>query len=131
MKSQAALEYLIIVGIAVAAIVPFFYYSFTRSSDSIVLSQAQDAVGTLAKATDYVYSLGTGSSTKVTITIPKNVVESSIQSKVILLRVKLSSGISDIKATTKADVFGNISTSQGTYNMFVNMTGTQVEIKKA
>lgn len=130
MKSQTAIEYMVIIAIAVAAIIPFFYFSLIRTSDSIIVSQAQDTVDTLAKASDYVYSLGVGSSTQVSVTIPKNVVQSSIQSKTILLKVKLSSGTSDIKAVTKADVFGTIPSNQGTYKMLVNMTGTQVEIRQ-
>ena len=131
MKSQAALEYLLLMGLALAVIIPVFYYSLTHSSDSIAVSQAQNAVSTLAKTADYVYSLGIGSSSKVLITIPENIVESSIQNKTVLLRLKISSGISDIKALTKADVTGSIPTLSGNYNMFVNMTGSQVEIQRS
>ena len=122
MKSQVALEYLIVASIAIAIILPIFYYSFTYSSGSVSFSQAQDAVNTLAKAADYVYSLGVGSKTRVSIIIPNNVVSSSVTDKRILLKIRTSAGVSDMVAFTKANVSGSIPTSYGYYNMLVNMT---------
>lgn len=130
MKSQAALEYLLVVGLSLAVIIPVFYYSLTHSSDSIAVSQAQNTVNTLAKAADYVYSLGEGSSSKVLISIPKNVLNTSTQNKTISIRLQTSSGISDITATTKATVSGTLPNVSGNYNIFVNMTGGIVDIRR-
>lgn len=130
MKSQTALEYLMLITLGMVIVIPVFYYSLTYSSDAIKNEQAQDAVNTLAKTADYVYSLGVGSSAKVLITIPQNVKNSSVEGKVILIKLELSSGVTDIKATTKANVTGGIPTVAGTYTMFLNMTGTMVEIQR-
>ncbi len=130
MKAQVALEYLLIIALGSAIVIPIFYYSIIYSSESVINAQAQDAVNTLAKAADHVYSLGSGSSTKVLITIPQNIKNSSVDGKFIVLQLKLSSGIADIKATTRTDVNGSIPTIAGTYTMLLNMTGTAVEIKK-
>jgi len=130
MKSQVALEYLLVVGFGLAVVIPVFYYSIIYSSESVMTSQAQDAVNTLAKNADYVYSLGSGSSAKVTITIPQKVLNTTIQDKFILIQLKLSSGITDIKAMAKANLTGSIPNTPGTYNIFLNMTEKEVKISK-
>ncbi|MBI2084715.1 MAG: hypothetical protein HYT70_03855 [Candidatus Aenigmarchaeota archaeon] len=129
MKSQVALEYLFVIGLVTMIILPIFYFSTTNSLDSVRVSQAQDTVDALAKASDYVYSLGVGSSEKISIIIPDGVLESSVQNKTILLRLQLSSGVSDMKAVTKANVTGSVPNATGTYNVIVNMTGSYVEIR--
>lgn len=130
MKSQAAFEYLLVIAFGLAVIIPIFYFSIVSSSESVIASQAQDAVNTLAKTADYVYSLGSGSSAKVTITIPQKVVNTTVQDKFILIQLKLSSGISDIKATTTANLTGSIPAEPGTYNIFLNMTEKEVKISR-
>jgi len=128
MKSQVALEYLIVASVAIAIIMPIFYYSFTYSSGSLSFSQTQDAVNALAKAADYVYSLGVGSKTRVSIIIPNNIVSSSVTDKRILLKIKTSAGESDIVAFIRASVSGSVPTAYGYYYMTVNMTDQGVQI---
>jgi uncharacterized protein (UPF0333 family) len=128
MKSQVALEYLVIASIAIALMLPIFYYSFGYSSASTSTYQAQDSINALAKAADYVYSLGVGSKTHVSIIIPNNVVSSSIANKTILLKIKASSGTSDIVAFTKANVNGTVPTTSGYHYMQLNMTEQGVQI---
>ncbi len=112
------------------AIIPVFYYSIVYSSESVINSQAQDAADTLAKNADYVYAFGSGSSTKVLITIPQKVTGAAAEGNLVMINLTLSSGKSTIKAATKANVTGSIPTTAGSYNMFLNMTGTTVNIQR-
>lgn len=130
MKSQTAIEYMFVVIFGLAVVIPVFYYSLIYSSESVVTSQAQEAVNTLAKTADYVYALGEGSSSQVLITIPQKVVNSSVQGKFIVLQLKLASTTSDIKANTKANVSGTIPIEAGSYKLFLNMTKNDVKIQK-
>jgi len=129
MKAQVALEYLIIVSLGIILIIPIFYYALTQSSESILISQAQDTVNSVAKTADYVDSLGSGSSSKIVAIIPSNVINSSIQNKTILLRIRTSSGDTDVIAFTKTNVNGTLPTASGYYAIFFNMTGQGVQIK--
>lgn len=129
MKSQVALEYMMVIGLSLVVVIPFFYYAVTNSSDSVLVAQTQDVANTLAKASDYVYSLGDGSSTKIQITIPDNIERASLEEHLIILELHTSSGVTNVTATSQANLIGNIPTEAATYSMLVNMTGNFVEIK--
>ncbi len=130
MKSQVALEYLMVIGLALIVVIPFFYYALTNSSDSVLVAQTQDVVDTLAKTSDYVYSLGTGSSTKIEITIPENIKRSALEGHLIILELHTSSGVTNVTASSRANLIGTIPIESATYSILVNMTGSNVEIKK-
>ncbi len=129
MKAQVALEYLFVAGIGIFVLIPIFYYALTYASESLSISQAQNTVDDIAKTADYAYSLGVGTNLKKTITIPNNVVNSSIANKTILLKIQTSSGLTDAVALTKATVNGSLPTKSGYYNIFFNSTEQGVQIK--
>ena len=130
MKSQTSLEYLIVASFVVAAIIPVFYYTLTYSTDSIRVSQTQDAVNSISKAADFVYSVGEGSSYKIIIALPENIENSSVSRNVISLKLRTSSGSSDIIAITKANVSGSLPIASGVHSILLNMTGSTVTIKQ-
>lgn len=130
MKSQISLEYLIVASIILFLIATVFYYSLRYSSESVIFSQAQDAVNTIANTADNIYSLGTGSTQRVLVFIPQNVVNSTIKDNVISLKLKLGTGESDVFAFTKAKVYGNLtSISSGYHYIQINNTESGVNIK--
>ncbi len=123
MKSQAALEYMILASFAIFVITAIFYFSFTFSSDSMVYSQARDAVDTIATTVDYVYALGPGSRTMIFVTIPDNVVSSSVSGNIILLKISTSSGNVDIISRTRANITGSIPTQSGYMQIYIRRIG--------
>ncbi|HLC39886.1 MAG TPA: hypothetical protein VJJ76_03320 [archaeon] len=128
-KAQAALEYLMITSIALAVIIPVFYYSFFYSSGSVNYSQALDAVNAIGKGADYVYSLGVGSRTRILVSIPSNVINYTISTKAITYQIRSSSGAtSSITAFTKANITGTLPTNPGNYYISLNMTEQGVVI---
>ena len=130
MKGQTALEYLIVASFVIAAIIPVFFYSLVYSSDSIRLSQAQDAVNSISKVADFVYSFGEGSSYTVLVTLPENIENSTVSKNVLSLKLKTSSGLSDVIAITKASLNGTLPKTSGVYKILLNMTGASVTIKQ-
>lgn len=123
MKAQISLEYLLVVSIIIGAILPFFYYSLSFSSDTIKISQANAMVDTLVSTANYLYSLGPGAQACVSVYIPKEVVNISIENKTILVKVKLSNGlVSDVFLNSKANVSGSLPISEGRYDVFLRMT---------
>ncbi len=118
---QASVEYVIIVGVLLIITIPFFYYAFSESNTNIKLNQADDAVKTIARAADSVYSFGPGSKQLVYITIPEGVSSSSVTSKTIQMQLSIFGGTSDIYAITKANLTGSIPTSRGTYKLSLEM----------
>ena len=120
-RGQSSFEYIIIVGVLLIIIIPFFYYAFSESNSNIKLNQADDAVKAIAGAADSVYSLGPGSKQFVYITIPDGVTSTSVTSKTVQLQISIFGGTSDIYATTKANLTGSLPASKGTYRLSLEM----------
>jgi len=108
-----------IIGILLIITVPILYYAITESNSNIKLNQADDAVNTIARASDNVYSLGEGSKNYVWITIPSGVAATSVGDKIIQIKLNIFGGVSDIYAETKANVTGSLPSSKGTYKVLV------------
>src|SRR3989344_3864400 len=117
-KAQVATEYIILIGILLAILVPVLYYFNYQSTNVININQAQDSVQTLAKTADYVYSLGPGTRSTVTITIPRGAANSSVYQNELTL---IMPNNNDIVATTKANLTGSFPYLEGTYNLQVTL----------
>lgn len=105
-KGQSALEQIIITSLGIAFIAVIFYFSINFANDNTRVSQAQDTIDKLAKAADYVYSLGPGSKDVVTVYMPEGMRYANITGSTIKIRISLSSGDSDVFANTKAELIG-------------------------
>jgi len=130
MKGQVATEYLTIVGIGLFIVTIVFYYTITYSSESVSVNQAKEAADTIAKAADYVYSVGVGSQTTIVINLPNRIVESHIKNKEILFKLGLKSGITDVYSITKGEVSGALPIRHGRHYITLNMTDDGVYIKE-
>ncbi|MBI2545680.1 hypothetical protein HYV81_00705 [Candidatus Woesearchaeota archaeon] len=120
-RGQVSFEYIVIAGILLVITLPFFYYAFSESNTAIKLNQADDAVKSIARAADTVYSLGPGSKLFVVVSIPDGVQNTSITSKTVQLQLSIYGGVSDIYANTKANLTGSIPTARGTYKLSLEM----------
>ena len=119
MKAQVATEYLFVIGLILAVLTPILYYATSESNNAINLNDAQDTAQALAKTADYVYSLGPGTSNKVTINMPSGVKNVTISGKEITLK---TSQHGDVVGVSKANLTGNISSAQGIYEVIVMKT---------
>ncbi len=119
MKAQASLEQLFMLGIGLIFLIVTFYVAATYASDTLRISQAEDAVGRLAAAADYVYSLGPNSREYVDVYLPDSIMEMNVSGRRILLRVGISSGTTDVFATTHADLIGALPAARGKQRILV------------
>ncbi len=118
MKSQAAIEYLVLISLIIFFLIPLLYYSTSESANTIKLNDAQDAVQSLVKTADYVYSLGPGTKTNVLITIPEGVYNVSIKGYEIILNL---AGYGEVVGKSKANLTGNLSNLKGSYQVKVEL----------
>ena len=118
-RGQAAMEYIILIGVLFIFLIPIVYYSFTESSTSIKASQLDNAVKRMAKAADAVYGLGPGAQDIVVITLPFGVEEAVIGNHSINLRTSTFGGINDVNAVTIGEVNGSIPIQPGTYRILI------------
>ena len=118
MKSQAAIEYLVLVSLIIFFLIPLLYYSTSESANTIKLNDAQDAIQSLVKTADYVYSLGPGTKTTVLITIPDGVYNVSMKGHEVILNL---AGYGEVVGKSKANLTGNLSNLKGSYQIKVEL----------
>ncbi len=116
-RGQASVEYLAIIGIVLVVTIPLFFYSFQKSSENIKINQADDAVNTVARAADSVYALGPGAKRFVWVTIPQGTTGSSINNNSVQLQITIFGGISDIHASSRANLIGVMPYEAGVYKI--------------
>jgi len=118
MKSQAAIEYLVLVSLIIFFLIPLLYYSTSESANTIKLNDAQDAIQSLVKTADYVYALGPGTKTTVLITIPDGVYNVSMKGHEVILNL---AGYGEVVGKSKANLTGNLSNLKGSYQVRVEL----------
>jgi len=137
MKAQAAFEYMLVVMLVMAFLVPLWTYTLSvnnEASDELALSYAKNAVETLTSAADLVYTQGAPAKVKVSLFVPDGVEEHNITNRTIILKVVYSGGSTGIFSTSRARLNGTMPTSRGTYWMEVRAVDNadfDVDIQKA
>jgi len=137
-KTQAATEYLMIVGFVMIILVPSIYlyskYS-AESQDSIANAKVDAIANEIIKATDQVYSYGEGSQTTVSVSFPKNVIgitfggDEEEQNKEIVFRIINSKGgESDIAKVANVYLTGDITVFPGLKKIIVKSLGSAVSV---
>ncbi|MEM5853549.1 MAG: hypothetical protein QXG39_02990 [Candidatus Aenigmatarchaeota archaeon] len=118
MKSQVALEYLMVISFALMVLVPYTLYLQTVSQnlkDDNNLLVASSSVQKIGQMSDWVFSQGEPAKVTILLQIPNNVEEISFNGKMMKWRVRTSSGVSDIYYFSTANLTGNLSTNPGYY----------------
>ena len=118
-RGQAALEYAMVIGLVLIALIPVLYISFTDTGSKIRDTQASDVVNTVAGAANTVYSLGPGSSKYISIDVPEGVVSSAIQDNQVGIKVNLYNGVSDVFSTIKGNISGAIPITPGLHRLSI------------
>jgi len=120
MKTQASLEYLIIVSIALLVLTPAILYAnsiISSSKKELRFKLAESTVERIAENSDWVYSLGPPSRVKINVYIPELVEYINISDYKISLKFKDSEQI--IVRKTKANVTGFLPINEGYYNVLI------------
>ncbi|MEM4554898.1 MAG: hypothetical protein QXT25_03555 [Candidatus Anstonellaceae archaeon] len=111
-RGQAATEYLVLVGFAVAFIVPlaFLFLSFSSSHlGSSSISSAQSAAFSIAEEAGEVFLQGEGARKTILVYYPDGIIDGKVESGMIVLRIDANGRIADLVAPTFANVSGNLS----------------------
>ena len=122
MKAQVAVEYMIIVGFAIMVLIPYILYLndlTTNYSTEKRLALAKNCVDKLGETIDWVFSQGEGAKTKIELLIPDGTESIQFINKTIILKIRTSSGISDVSYTAVANITGSIPTYPGYKIVFV------------
>ena len=134
MRGQTAFEYLMLFSLAltILAILVLYAQQMTeRNREDIIIANAITAVNKLTEAADIVYTQGKPSQITLSIYIPEKVSSIEFNNNVITMKVNISSGVSDIFASSKAPLQGSISTTSGTRKIKVIAEENYVNITES
>jgi hypothetical protein len=131
MLGQTAFEYLLLFSLVLSMLAILLIYSqqITEGNrEEIIVANAITAVNKIAEASDIVYTQGKPSQITLSVYIPEKVHSIKFDNKMVIMKMNISSGISDVFATSKAPLQGNISTTSGTKKIKVIAEGSYVNI---
>lgn len=111
MKAQISTEYLIIVGIAIAAILPagyFFYTYSSTSNDQTIRGQVETIGNEILVNSESVYGLAEGSLVSLDIKYPETIIDIYILDyKELIIIYELSTGVTESVFFSDIDLSGN------------------------
>ena len=123
MKAQAAVEFLIIVSVALMILLPVTFYanqSLMGYKDDTKISLAKNTVKKLGESVDWIFSQGPSAKRSLEIYIPDDVYNISLEDKTILFKIRSSAGITDVFYETVPSLNGYLPITSGYY--FVSLT---------
>ena len=134
MRGQASFEYLMLFVIALSILSALVLYSqqiTERNREDIRIANAITAVNKIVEAADIVYTQGEPSQITLSVYIPELVESIEFNNNMIIMKVSVSSATSDIFASSKASLQGNISTKSGMKKIKILAEGNHVNITES
>lgn len=129
MKGQAAVEYAMILGLVLVALIPIFYISLQNTNNSVKSTQASDLVNQIASAANTVYALGPGSTRYITINMPQGVSLATVNQNEVRLIISINGKSSDVTALAKANFStANLPTQPGQYSIKLINDGVNKQV---
>ncbi len=131
MRSQTAVELLVVLAIGLIVIGIIFVSSYERlagSQAALQVAEAQAAASDLAKAADTVWLEGAGAKKKVFVDLPEGINDSMVSGNTIRFKVAVPGGLTDVAAKSSALLFGSIPLRTGGQWVIVSATESGVRI---
>jgi len=132
MKSQIAIEYIILIAVFLLFLTPVWIYSFKYTNNmklQLATDYAQELVDTIGDLSDFVYSQGSPAAMTFEGVVPDYVYSTSINGSLIVISLNMSSGLKDVYSMCNSNVTGHIPLQRGKYIFlikadrgFVNVT---------
>jgi len=131
MKAQSAIEFLIIVSVALTILIPLILLvnqSLMGYKDDTKISLAKEAVKKLGDNADWVFSQGPPAKVTVEVYIPDDVESISIINNEILYKIRTTAGITDVYYDTVPELRGTLPEKSGYYFVSLTSFSTYVNI---
>lgn len=133
MRAQVAFEYMAVVGLVLAMLLPIWIYisnTQQRANTELYLSYAKNAVEKITETSDLVYSQGPPAKVNVKVYIPRRISQVVIVNNTIYFKIYTEGGTSDVSATSSATMNGTIPTTEGIYTLSIEAKQGYVQITK-
>lgn len=125
MRGQAATEYLILAGFAIAFILPLALLFMSASGSELgktSISQARIATSAIADNAGEIYLQGNGSKESILVNYPEGILNGSAEGGLVVLRIDADMRQQDIVASTFANITGNLSGKRNAGLQRINIT---------
>lgn len=110
-RAQVSMEYLIIIGLSFAVLVPggYFFYNYSKSSNEATIRTQITQIGnSILTNAESIYGLSDGSMVTLELRYPKNVRDIYIMDdKELIIKYELSSGVNEAVFFSKVVLSGN------------------------
>jgi len=130
-KAQVAFEYMIIIGIVIAFLIPVWAYIAgvqQRTSTELSITYAKSAAENVANTANLVYSQGPPAKVNIMIFMPEGIEDVNITNNLINIKVRVGPAISNIYAESDALLNGTLPTTEGNYRISIEATDSYVQI---
>jgi hypothetical protein len=130
-SAQISVEFMIIMGFAVAVTSPMLltYYEYSRNSNiRIKTEQLYKIAREIADNAESVYYIGAPSKTTLRVYMPEGVESVEINQKKIVFKVKFYGNITEISYSSNVNLSGTIGSNQGIHNIVIEAKEGYVEI---
>jgi len=128
---QVGIEYLILVGFLVAAVIPIIYYATQQSyitKDQLISSQMEKIAQEIENACNLVFSYGNNSKLTLKLYFPDGIKSIKISGKQVEFVYYTSNGEAFVYSYPLVNLSGNISTLPGLHEIKIVNKGDHVEI---
>lgn len=128
---QVGIEYLILVGFLVAAVIPIIYYATQQSyitKDQLISSQMEKIAQEIENACNLVFSYGNNSKLTLKLYFPEGIKSIKISGKQVEFVYYTSNGEAFVYSYPLVNLSGNISTLPGLHEIKIVNKGNYVEI---
>ncbi|MFH0970980.1 MAG: hypothetical protein V1835_00280 [Candidatus Micrarchaeota archaeon] len=130
-KAQAAMEYMIMLGFALAIILPLWLYvnaSLSNTNQDLDATYARSAVNKVRDAADSVFVQGPPAQMYLEVEMPHSVLSTSVSGKEVMIVLDAPGGNSEVYAVTLANVSGELPARQGRVRILVKAETNFVNI---
>lgn len=127
-KAQISIEYILLIGLILAAVLPIFYYSFTTINNHTKMNKASMVTIKVVETADMLYALGPGSQEAIVIEIPSGVENITIRNNEINLKLRIFTKVSDIFAVSKVNMTGTILVKPGLWHILMKNENNTIQI---
>lgn len=121
MRAQAAVEYMAMIGVLLAILLPLAAYVWKNNSSNTAVQQATITADKIANTADGLWAQGPGAKNRISVYFPPgyNATGSSLSNHTIRININTGSGRNDVVSTTKANITGTLPTGPG--NAYLDM----------
>ena len=130
MRAQSSFEYMAIVALVLAVLIPVSAFVYKQSETATRIKQAEVAANALASTADSLYAQSAGAKSTMQIFLPDGYdsAKSSISNKIISIKIQTPGGVLEASARTKAKITGSMPATSGYKTFTLEMLGDSVNI---